>query len=123
MVSINNNQFIFEDLEVYKLAVKFSNDVYRLTRKWPREYLFDITSQIRRAALSIALNIAEGNARSQKDSRRFIDISRGSCYECVPLLQIAKEQELIDAATKDVFSGRLATLSKMLFGLKRSIKI
>jgi len=115
------SKFSFENLEVYQKAVSFSNKIYALSKRWPREYLFDLTSQIRRAALSIPLNTAEGTSRSRKDFSRFIDIARGSCFECAALIEIASTQNLINQSTKDELIDELVLLSKMLSGLKKSL--
>lgn len=113
--------FSFENLEVYQKAIAFGNNIYTLTKLWPREYLFDLTSQIRRAALLIPLNIAEGTSRGKKDFSRFIDIARGSCFECAALLEIVSTQNLINQTTKDELTNELVLLSKMLSGLKKSM--
>ncbi len=87
--------FNFEDLNVYNKAVDLVSDVYLLTKTFPKDEMFGLTGQLRRAAVSISLNISEGSARSKKDFSRFIDMARGSVFECVTLLQISLKQRYV----------------------------
>jgi len=73
--------FNFEKLEVYQKSINFVNEVYLTTRNYPKEEMFGLTSQFRRVAVSISLNIAEGSAKTKKDFSRFVDMARGSIFE------------------------------------------
>ena len=113
--------FDFEKLEVYIKAIDFANSVYNLTKKYPKDEQFGIVSQIRRAAVSVSLNIAEGSGRSKKEFKHFILMSRTSACECVPLLKISFLQNYIDLEELNSFYSRCEELSKMLSGLFNSI--
>ena len=113
--------FNFEDLDVYDKAMDAVNDVYLLTRKFPKDEIFGLASQLRRAAVSIPSNISEGSARTKKDFRRFINMARGSVFECVTLLIISLKQNYMNRDEFLNIRNNLTDLSKMLSGLKRSI--
>ena len=82
----------FQDLIVWQKAHSFVLSVYRLTKTFPREELYALTSQFRRAAVSIAANIAEGfRKRSRSDKARFKNISQGSIEECRYYLILARD--------------------------------
>ena|SRR3990170_4135899 len=115
--------FRFENLEVYQKAVSFSNLVYSEVKSWPRIYQFSLADQICRAALSIALNIADGSSRAGKEFGRFLSIARGSCFECVPLIEIAYKQKLISTKQEKEWYNHCISLAKMLSKLKSSLTL
>lgn len=111
----------FEGLDIYKESLEITNEIYTFTKRWPKEYLYDLTAQIRRAVLSIALNIAEGSGRGKKEFRRFLDIARGSCYECIPLIEIAHMQGLISKQERDRLYQKFEVLAKRISAFKNSL--
>lgn len=113
--------FNFEDLDVYSKAIDTVNDIYLLTSKFPKDEIFGLASQLRRAAVSIPSNISEGSARTKRDFCRFIDMARGSVFECVTLLTISLKQNYMNHDEFLNVRNNLTDLSKMLSGLKRSI--
>ncbi len=82
----------FEDLRVWQNAMNFVSSIYRASKTFPREEMYGLTSQLRRAAMSIPNNIAEGKGyRTDKDFVRFLYMSRGSCHEVQCTLMIARD--------------------------------
>ena len=82
-------KFSFEDLDVWKISFDFAEKVYIITKNFPKDEIYGITSQLRRAGLSISLNIAEGKGRySKKEFKQFLFIARGSLYETITLLKL-----------------------------------
>jgi len=79
-----------KNLDVYKKSLVFVSDIYELTKSFPREEQFGLTSQIRRSAVSLISNIAEGFARSSEiETKRFLDITRSSLVEADTQIEIA----------------------------------
>ena len=113
--------FNFEKLTVYQKALNLANAIYSDTKNWPKDLSFSITDRLRRASLSIVLNIAERASRTNNEFKRFITISRGSCHECIPILEIAYKQGIIDLKRKEEWRAEIISLSKMLSKLKSSI--
>jgi four helix bundle protein len=114
--------FSFEQLEVYHLAMALIAEIYLLSQSFPAEERFGLTSQIRRAANSVALNIAEGKGRNtDKDFLRFLYQARGSLLETVSALQIAEKLDFAKAdQTSELYAqsreliGKLNSLAKYL---------
>ena len=114
--------FDFEKLEVYQRAVDFANIVYKLTKNFPKNEQFGIVSQLRRASLSISLNIAEGTGRYNNPERRqFYRMGRASIYECVPLLELSFRQDYIDLKRHEELKQECVELAKMISGLINSL--
>jgi len=89
----------FEDLRVWQLAHTWVLQVYRLTQRFPKEELFGLTSQLRRAAVSVPANIAEGfGKQGHTDKARFYNIAQGSLNECRYYLLLAKDLGLADTS-------------------------
>ncbi|MDP3297622.1 MAG: four helix bundle protein [Thermodesulfovibrionia bacterium] len=80
----------FRKLKIYQKAINFAVEIYRLTKSFPKDELFGLTNQLRRAVTSISLNIAEGSRnKSSKEFRRYLEISLRSTYEVMTCLEIA----------------------------------
>lgn len=90
MKRMSYQKYNFENLEIYSLAEDIALRIYQITKSFPKEELFVLTSQLRRAAVSIVLNIVEGSSRkSRKDFAHFIDISIGSLFETKAILKLS----------------------------------
>ena len=102
----------YKDLDAWKNAMQLVKEVYLLTKKFPKEELYALTSQTKRAAVSIPSNIAEGLGRQyKKDTLQFLHISRGSLYELETLLNIAVMVEII---SEEEFNIIIPALEKSL---------
>ena len=102
----------FEDLVVWQKAHVFVLSTYRMTEIFPRKEIFALTAQLRRAAISIAANIAEGfKKRGRLDKARFVNIAQGSLEECRYYLRLARDLGYADTAQ---LSQDLEEVSKML---------
>ena len=112
-----------KDLDVWKKSIELVTDIYHLTNDFPKEEIYGITSQIRRAAVSIPSNIAEGAARSsKKEFSHFLSISLGSLAELETQVIISKKLNIISEDNFKLLINNLTTIRKMLLGLKKSLK-
>lgn len=114
--------FGFERLEVWQKAIEFADLVYAMTRSFPADERFGLTNQMRRAAVSISSNIAEGSSRlSTKDFARFIEIATGSVYEVVSQSYIGRGQGFLSEESFQTLYASAERQGKMLSGLRRSL--
>ena len=112
-----------EKLNVWKWAVELVVAVYKLTGSFPQHERFGLTSQIRRAAISIPANIAEGAARdSYKEFVHFLSNAQGSASELETEFLIAERLGYLDAKKYETIKSEIDSIGRMIFGLSQSIK-
>ncbi|HVZ67746.1 MAG TPA: four helix bundle protein [Patescibacteria group bacterium] len=115
-------KFGFERLNVYQESIKIVNLTYQISKKFPKEEMFGLTNQLRRASTSIALNIAEGSARTKKDFAHFLSLAKGSCFECVAIIDICKQQNLISESEFSIIYEQLNKISRMISKFQASLR-
>ena len=113
-----------ERLQVYQKGYRMVLEIYRVTQAFPKEERYAMTDQMRRAATSIPLNIAEGYAKkgSQKEFKRFLSMARGSSAEVNVLLDLSKDLGYISEAEYERLKTGNAEVGKMLTGLIQRIE-
>jgi four helix bundle protein len=115
--------FRFESLQIFHEAIDFSTGVYSIAKKFPAEEKFDLTSQSRRAANSVVLNIAEGSGRGTKrDFSRFLDMALGSVFETVACFFIAEKQSYISNQELEEIKKAAEILGKKINAFKATLK-
>lgn len=113
----------YRDLKVWQRAMDWAVEVYDLTGAWPREEQFGLTSQVRRCAVSVAANVAEGASRpSTADFLRFLGIARGSLAEAETQLLLAQRLGYTTADRTGSLLAQADEISRMLAGLIASLK-
>lgn len=115
--------FNFEKLDVWRRSVDFAAFVYDVTKGFPSDGKFGITSQMRRAVVSVSSNIAEGSSRSSRqDFARFVELAVGSLYELVSQGFIARKQGLLDEQGFQKLYFESEELIRMLSGLRNHLR-
>ena len=112
----------YEKFEAWKTAHGLALEVYRVRDRWPASERYQLTSQIRRAALSIPTNIAEGAAKKgTREFRRYLDIARGSLCEVSYLLRFAKDCGILNAEMYESIAANRNRTGKIMWGLYISL--
>lgn len=113
----------FRDLQVWQRAMQLCLQVYRLTQKFPKTEIYGLTSQMRRAAVSVPSNIAEGHGRGNPaELRRFLAIARGSLCELQTQLAIAGEMGMGEVNKIEEASKTSHETGKMFYSLMQSLR-
>jgi len=114
--------FRFQRLDIWHRSTQFADAIYQVTESFPRKEVFGLTSQLRRAAVSISANIAEGSSRaSNKEFSRFVEIAYGSLCETVSHLKIAKSQRMIVEDQFFQLWNEAQQLARMLSSFRNSL--
>lgn len=110
-----------KSLDAWKLSIELVSEIYQITQNFPKEEIYGLTNQIRRSAVSIPSNIAEGSARqSDKELIQFLYISLGSLAELETQLKIA--QNLSYITTIELISEKINSVQKLIMGLIKYLK-
>ncbi len=111
----------FRELKVWQMARLFVRDVYVTSSAFPEEERFGLTSQLRRASVSIPSNVAEGSGRSDKDFARFLGMSLSSAYEVETQLLLACDLGFIHENELASLIQKVQEIQRMIYGLQRRI--
>ena len=112
----------YRQLKVWRIAVELTLEVYRITETFPLSERFGLTSQLRRAAVSVATNIAEGHARSTRgEFRNFLSVARGSATEVEVQLFLAEQIGYAQSATLVKARDHCDAVCRMITNLKRAL--
>jgi four helix bundle protein len=111
-----------EELDVYKYSHEAALTIYRITKGFPSEERFGLVSQMRRAAYSVPMNLAEGSHRlNKKEYRQFVGIAKGSTGEMKYQLLLARDLNYIDEKSFNELKSQYERISQMLTGLAKSL--
>jgi len=112
----------FKNLKIWQNGINLVVNIYESSQEFPREEIYGLTSQIRRSAISIPSNIAEGAGRgSDKEFKRFLDISLGSSFELETQLIIAQKLSFLSDIQFESLSNAVREEQKMISGLHKSL--
>jgi len=113
----------FRNLKVWEIGMDLVEEVYRITKKFPKSEVYGLADQMRRAAISIPSNIAEGNGRQHpKEYVNFLHIALGSLLELITQIELSKRLGYIDEELYKNLSGQTFIVNKMLRAQIRSLK-
>ncbi len=113
----------YKDLEVWKKAMDLAEKIYSETNSFPDEEKFGLISQMRRCAVSVASNIAEGAGRnSNKEFNQFLGIAQGSAFELETQVLLSKRLKFISEEAEKAITSEVNVIANMIFKLKKNLK-
>jgi four helix bundle protein len=112
----------FRNLKIYQRAIEFALEIYKISRSFPKNEMYGLTSQIRRAVTSISLNIAEGSGNnSEKEFSRFLEIALRSDYEVMTCLEIALRLNYLERSDYVRLVAEADEIAAMINGFSKSL--
>ena len=112
----------FKDLEIWKRGIKLVENIYAATQNFPKEEIYGLASQLRRAAVSVPSNIAEGFSRaSNREYKQFLYVSRGSCAEVITQIIISRNLNYMEGGKADILLNETEEISKMTMSLIKKL--
>lgn len=113
----------FRDLQVWQRSMKLAQAIYETTQSFPKAELFGLVSQIRRAAVSVPSNIAEGQGRlSDKHFALFLGHARGSLFELQTQIELAHSLKYLNAETRNLLINECTEITRMLHALLNTLR-
>ncbi len=119
---MSNTHFNFESLRVYQKSLDFIDKCYAVCAKFPEHEKYGLTSQFRRASVSISLNIGEGQGCTKRENVRFLTISRRSLLECIVCITVAQRLNYITSVESNALRSDLVVISRLLNNLIAALK-
>lgn len=111
----------FRDLIIWRKAISFAKEIYGLTKCFPRDERFGLTSQIRRASVSVSSNIAEGHARQGREFAHFLSVARGSLAEAESQLLLAVELGYLSQEKTTLALSLASEIRRMAIALSKNL--
>ena len=113
----------FKNLKIWSRSVDLSTQIYKVTKTFPKDEKFGLVSQMRRASVSVASNIAEGAGRSSDlEFKRFLEIAYGSLYELQTQLIVSKNLEFVSGNEFNMLDTEIDELQKMIYSFSKRFK-
>ncbi len=111
-----------KELKIWNKAMELATDIYSSTKNFPKEEMYGLTSQLRRAAVSVPSNISEGAGRnSNNEFKHFLSIANGSCYELQTQIVLSNKLNFISSEECDKLILKIEELQKMNYSLQKTI--
>ena len=119
----NGSDELYKDLQVYQRSYKMAISLYKFATTMPKDERYGMTSQIKRAATSIPLNIAEGYGKhdTKPEIKRFLKMAKGSCNELDVLIDMCRDLNFMEKAAHEKYANEIQEIGAMLYGLMKSL--